>query len=251
MADDGALKLFVYSFVGLGVGVYLFFKGFTWLREKRLIENTPTSKIRSLAMGRVEIFGKVVAEAKKKIKSPFSGADCVYCKWTIEEYRSQGKSSRWVIVKEGVETNHFNLRDNTGKVLVDPKGSQLDIPVDFESKKLTEPIKKYLDGEAIKYKSWLGFNKSLRFREYYLAPGDEVYVMGSAGDNPFVEDGSAQNNVDDIMIQKGKSDFYYISDKPETAVLKKFKWKVLGGFLGGGALIVVCLFYIFFFIGIL
>jgi hypothetical protein len=48
------------AFVGVFAGVYLFYRGFRFLQRKRLILNTPASKIRSAAMGLVEINGLAV-----------------------------------------------------------------------------------------------------------------------------------------------------------------------------------------------
>ena len=62
--------LFFWSVVGFGGGIFLFFKGLIWLKQKRLIENLPTSKIRSLAMGLVEIFGEVFPAEKKILIFP-------------------------------------------------------------------------------------------------------------------------------------------------------------------------------------
>ena len=89
MADEG--EIFNWSFIGLGVGIILFVKGFFWLRTKRMIENIPTSKIRSLAMGLVEIKGSVVAYKKPLLKSPFQGKPCVWFRYMIQEYRKSGK----------------------------------------------------------------------------------------------------------------------------------------------------------------
>ena len=105
--SDAGVKLFVFSLFGLGFGTILFFSGFKRYKEKKLIENTPTSKIRSIAMGRVEIAGKVLADKNHLIKSPFSNNDCVYCKWTVEEYKRSGKNSSWVTVKTGVLGKYF------------------------------------------------------------------------------------------------------------------------------------------------
>ena len=74
MADD---RLFSYSAIGFFAGLFLFWKGFSWLKQKRLIENIPTSKIRSIAMGLVEIYGEVVPTQEKILKSPFTNKDCV------------------------------------------------------------------------------------------------------------------------------------------------------------------------------
>ena len=43
--------------LGAGLGVHLFYRGFRLLARKRLIMNTPTAKIRSAAMGLVEVSG--------------------------------------------------------------------------------------------------------------------------------------------------------------------------------------------------
>ena len=51
----------VSAFASVG-GLVAFFRGFRSLRTLRRIENTPTSKIRSMPMGLVEIHGAAVTE---------------------------------------------------------------------------------------------------------------------------------------------------------------------------------------------
>jgi len=92
----------------------------------------PTSKIRSLAMGLVEIYGQALAPQGNNLKSPFSNKDCVYYKYTVEEYRQQGKHKRWVTVLSGDKIRPFYVRDETGQVLVDPASAKIDIPMDNE-----------------------------------------------------------------------------------------------------------------------
>jgi len=100
------------------------------------------------------------------------------------------------------------------------------------------------------FEGFLGMNKTMRYREYFIAPGDKVYIMGTADDNPFVHESSSQKSEHDIMIQKGNS-FYYISDKPEKDILGNYGWKVTGGLFGGSITIIVCLFVIFLILNIL
>ncbi|MFH1770987.1 MAG: hypothetical protein ABH828_05545 [archaeon] len=95
------------------------------MKQKQMIENIPTSKIRSIAMGLVEIKGIAEPFRKKLLKSPFSEKDCVYYRYTVEEYRSSGKNSRWVTIASGQSNDFFNLTDDTGTVLVDPKGAEV------------------------------------------------------------------------------------------------------------------------------
>lgn len=248
MSDEG--RILGYSIAGLFFGIFIFFKSFGKYKEKKLIENTPTSKVRSIAMGPVEIYGEVIENKSDLITAPFSRKKVAYCKWTIEEYRKSGKHSKWVTVKRGVIGKYFYLKDKTGSVLVEVKGANVDIPIDNESKRVNDKIKSFLDSQGISYKTWI-FNKQMRFREYFLEQGDKVYIFGNAGDNPFVEDGSSDKNEADIMIQKKDRLFYYISDKPEKEVLKSYSLKVYGGMFGGAGLIIVCLFIIFAYLRIL
>ncbi len=70
---------------------------------------------------------------------------------------------------------------------------------------------------------------TLRVTEYYLAPGDMLYIYGMATDNPYIEDGSAERNEADIMIQKGDGNFFFISDSPEKDILEKYTSNVFLG----------------------
>ena len=36
----------------------------------------------------------------------------------------------------------------------------------------------------------------MRFKEYYLAPGDHAFVMGTAGDNPFIGETQAKSETE-------------------------------------------------------
>ncbi|HNV24299.1 MAG TPA: hypothetical protein PKH98_05360, partial [Candidatus Omnitrophota bacterium] len=94
MPEDRSIGTALFLF---GVGVFIFFGGFQSLRRKRKIENIPTSTIRGLALGLVELVGKA---KKNKIlhKSPLTKTDCDFYRYQIERYQSSGKSSRWVTI---------------------------------------------------------------------------------------------------------------------------------------------------------
>ena len=242
----------VYSLIGLGFGLFLFFRAFGWLKSKRLIENIPTSKIRSIAMGLVEVYGKVVQYRGEVLKSPFTARDCVYSRFSIEEYRSSGKHSRWVTVRKGVGFVPFYVEDETGSVLVDPKGAGVEILRDneFESGFMKDPpegVKRFLRRSGMDFEGFFGVNRRMRYRESFIEGGDMLYVMGTAGDNPFVEEGTFEGGAGDIMVRKGSGGFFYISDRSEKRILGLLGWKVIGGFFGGGFIIVVCLWLILFY----
>ena len=110
------------------IGFIIIYIGFRFFKTKHLIENTPTSKIRSLAMGFAEVAGTVLPFNERSVLiSPFSNQKCVYYEYFIEEYRSSGKNSSWVTIRHEKEKRPFYIKDDTGKVLVDPTEAQIDL----------------------------------------------------------------------------------------------------------------------------
>lgn len=206
------------------VGIVLFIVGVYFHKRKRLIADTPTSKIRSLAMGLVEIFGQVIPVKNNVFKSPFTDNDCVYYRYTVEEYKSSGKNSHWVTVKKEEQRTLFYLKDETGMVLVEPTGAQIDAKKDFEfqsslGKDPPEQVIRFLTAHHLSHEGFLGLNKTMRYQETIIAPNDSLYIMGTAGANPHKKEGQT-DHVESIMIQKGAIEkHYYISDKPEKQIL--------------------------------
>lgn len=126
------LNLFTYRGILFAlIAAYCLHAGFRSLWVKRLIENTPTAKARSLAAGYVELHG--TAERACNLLSPVSGLACVY--YRLRRYRKQhGKNGdTWVLESEITCGNvPFYLRDETGRILVKPNGAQI-VPTSTET----------------------------------------------------------------------------------------------------------------------
>lgn len=234
--------------VGIGVGLLMFGRSFRLLKRKRLIENTPTSKIRSLAMGLVEISGEVVSGAAP-LASPITAASCVYWAFTIEEYRRSGKSRRWVTVKQAAEGQPFRVRDDTGEVLVDPAGAEVEIPADLSCQSgsgagILPEAAAFMEQQGIGLRSFLGISKQLRVTERYLAPQDRVFILGTAGDNPQVAEATAATGVQDIMIQRGAGNIFYIADRSEKECLTAHGRSLFLQVFGGAGLAIGSLAFV-------
>src|SRR2546430_11560150 len=70
---SGRGKLELWLAVGFGFGLYSFFKGFRVYREYRVIEDTPETPIRSVAMGLVAVRGhdpRAAAPARPPTPNP-------------------------------------------------------------------------------------------------------------------------------------------------------------------------------------
>jgi len=195
MSDDRDI---IWAAIGFGFGIWSFFLGFKRLRRKRLIENIPTSTVRGLAMGLVELYGK--AESVNLLKSPLTHTECVLYRYLIEEYRRSGKSGHWVKIASGDSFySPFWLNDETGRIMVFPQGAELILPVDYKydtglGGTLPENLIKFMKDNAIHYQGWLGTRK-LRFQEWYICPQESVYVLGSAKKTEVPE----QNYKDELM----------------------------------------------------
>lgn len=123
MTAIGNLDLFLLAgFVG---GIASFFRGFRSYRKYLLLQGTPTTPIRSIAMGLVRIHGKATGD--HTIESPIAHTACCVYQIHIEKWKDQEDRGRWM--HYGADTNgvSFHLEDSSGRVLVDPRGAEFDI----------------------------------------------------------------------------------------------------------------------------
>lgn len=152
--------------VGLAAGLLVLTYAFYVWKEKRLIENIPTSKVRSLAMGLVEVKGE--AKPLALLKSPVTMTDCVYYRYKIEKYVRSGKSSHWSVVDQGASTNYFYVEDETGRILADPVDADVHLGRDYQWTG-TKP------GTG-----WGVFvGDRMRYSEWWIIEGEPVYVIGT------------------------------------------------------------------------
>ena len=76
----------------------------------------------------------------------------------------------------------------------------------------------------------------MRYQETIIVPDDSLYIMGTAGENPYKKEGQV-NQVDSIMIQKGTVEKqYYISDKSEKQIVRQL---TLATYITGGCGIIL------------
>lgn len=252
------ITLFI-SFTVIGIGGGAFCYGFNRMHKLRLIQDTPRSKIRSMAMGLVEIHG--FAHPQKIIKTPFSRTDCVYYHYEIKEYRmhtfrdSKGKTHTtysWDTIATGERRIPFFTKDETGKVYVDPQGAEINLSIkrqfyqktgifrgfntlltvlnnwtrtekdfDIDSLQLT-PMEL---GKRIMF-STVGDRK---YFEYFIEPDESLFVLGTAF-----------NKENKVLIKKGENEpTFIISNKSEKELLKKLKWSMILSFILSIILIIV------------
>jgi hypothetical protein len=96
---------------------------FVCLRLKRRIEDTPTSRIRSLAMGLVEVRGR--ARRCYALVAPMTQSPCVW--YRLRKYRRDSRN-QWSLRSES-DSSHvpFVLDDGSGRVTVEPAGATVKV----------------------------------------------------------------------------------------------------------------------------
>lgn len=116
-----ASPAFATGAIPLIIAGLLFWNAFHFLRMKRRIENTPTSRIRSVAMGMVEIKGRALR--KYALVSPMSHTPCVF--YRLTKYRRE-KNNQWKVSSISSSDNvPFMIEDETGRVEIDPAGCRV------------------------------------------------------------------------------------------------------------------------------
>jgi hypothetical protein len=184
-SSSADLRLELWPAVGAALGGFLFFRGFSMLRCKRIILNTPASKIRSAAMGLVEITG--MAKGPKTIPAGITGEACYYYRAKAWQMRESGRNREWTIVADESVYVPFFVEDATGRMLVNPQGAELDIHRNFKdqigdsffgsSNMMPENVAAFL------LRNGLPTSDTTRLEEYCVKPDFPLFVFGTLGNN--------------------------------------------------------------------
>jgi E3 Ubiquitin ligase len=222
--------LSILSMIAIAGGLYFFVAGFQLLARKRLLLATPTSRIRSAALGLVEVNG--MATGPHTIPAPITGNPCFLYHTTAWQQR-EGKKNDWEKVAE--ETLHlpFFLDDTTGKVLIEPLGADLDLHRDFRE----EYAVSFFSGlddipprvSAFLYRHGVASKRSLRIEERSIKPKDPLFVTGTLMENPGIEvrpmpqDGDSPRSPRSSLRQAlSRNTETNISDQPAPEIIRLY-----------------------------
>jgi hypothetical protein len=122
-ADPGHFWLWTLAALALALGAFVY--AFHALHRARLIENTPTSRIRSAAQGYVELEGVAQLLPGPVIISPLSAAHCCWWKYRIQKRERSGNKERWRTIDSATSEELFLLDDGSGDCIVDPAGAKV------------------------------------------------------------------------------------------------------------------------------
>ena len=184
--DAAALWPSAVGVFGVSASIFLFFRGFRMLQYKRLILNTPLSKIRSASMGLVEVSG--VPVGPHTLTSPVTGEPCFYYSVRAWQWSASGGRGSWKRVLDESVCLSFFVEDSTGKVLVNPQGAHLDVHRDFFDEihastferpgLIADQLRKFLLLRGL-----VPYDK-IQIEERVIKPSYPLFVFGTLGENP-------------------------------------------------------------------
>lgn len=249
------MKLF-FSMGGLALGVLALYGAVHKYRQTMLVRDTPTSKIRSLAMGPVEIKG-TAQKHEEILTSPFSDEECVAYTYSINKYTQDSDgNSDWNTAEAGKKAVPFLIDDGTGRVLVEPEGAEMEMTENnmYELKEGEEnptEVQSFLDQRTELFENHedLGITGMAelvtstdvrlgdaddsgrrRYAETYIPVGDEVYVYGRAEERV---GNAAPENERNIVVTKGDVPLFKISNSSEEDVMGQSRKMVISGAVFG------------------
>ncbi|WP_372874123.1 GIDE domain-containing protein [Pseudomonas sp.] len=201
MALDGQLFSLLFSCGATLGGAWWSLK--RWSQARHLLD-TPTSKIRSAAQGYAEFYGVLAALADGQLRAPLTGKPCLWWRFRIEEYQSNGKKRSWRVVESGSSEAWLRLSDGTGECLIDPRGAEVRPAI----REVWQGHQRHPLGSAKSgVLGWLGGGKRYRYREERLQVGQPLYAIGdfrSSGGGRQARDAEAAQST---VIREWKGDF--------------------------------------------
>ena len=181
VTGSGDVRMPFWAVLGAAAGIFLFVRGFIMLRYKRMILNTPASKIRSASMGLVELSG--MAEGPQTIPAGITGEACYYYRAIAWQLEQSGRNRQWKKVADESLYVPFFINDTTGRMLVDAAGADMEVHRNFRDEfnssffgsrdMLPENVGRFLARNGV-----LG-GSTVRLEERCVKPGFPLFVFGT------------------------------------------------------------------------
>lgn len=152
-----------------------FLRGFRWWRWARLIEDTPTSRVRSASQGYVELVGTARLMPGPAVIAPLSKRPCTWWSFAIaRRVRDRRGRRSWRTVRRGTSDALFHLEDDSGLCIVDPEGAEV-LPGVTDTWYGGTPLP---EAGPPAQRGFRGLGADYRYRESRLSADEPLYAIG-------------------------------------------------------------------------
>ena len=201
-------------------------------RRRKRIKQTPTCPVsRAPGGSRVEIYGQLTASEQGLIVAPFSGRQAVYIRVVVDEYRQQGKHGYWATIVNESDARDFFVDDGSGEpARVYVQGASFELNAQLVAKSGTfsnapQHLEQFLKSRGKASTGIFGFNKSMRYSEEVLVPGDSLYALGPSRRDAGPSTGSAfrtsQSSQLALFAHQGEENELLLTNLSEAQLLAK------------------------------
>ena len=186
--------LLLATIAAITISFYFFVRAWKYWR---LIQDTPTSRLRSAHQGFVEIEGKGKFSQDRAIYAPLSNHRCLWYQSVIECKSSFKSRNAWRVVYQNTSESPFLLDDGTGTCLVDPYGAEV-----VSNEKLvwygdTEwPVRTGIMDSA---PFAMSLKSGYRYTERLILPGQRLYVLGQLSTHSPATHHSSRDIMRDLL----------------------------------------------------
>ncbi len=200
-----------------------------WKRS-RIIEDTPTAKLRSAHQGYVEINGKGQFIDDQVIYAPLSNHPCLWYRSQIEQKESvidnDRKQSRWRIVYKNISGHRFKLMDADSSCYVDPAHAEVNGNEHLAWYGNTEwPTKTLLlESQSPVH----GLSNHYRYSESLILPGQSLYILGQFTTASAITQHSERTIMIDLLNEwkKDQADLQQRFDSNRDGTIDQPEWEV-------------------------
>ncbi|HHB12369.1 MAG TPA: hypothetical protein ENK62_04135 [Chromatiales bacterium] len=191
----------------LGAAALAGYLTFTRWQRLRLIEDVPTSKIRSAAQGYVELIGTARMLPGAPVVAPFTGVHCVWYRYKVDKrVSSSGQTpGHWRTVRSGVSGETFGLEDGTGRCVIDPEGAEV-YPSVTQVWEDSAPLAVLSAGSIL---GSLGSGR-YRYTEQRIHDGEPLYAIGELRTLSGADQGTAKEDLLALLRQWKRSPEHFL-----------------------------------------
>lgn len=238
------MGFFFFGGILLLIGIVVGLSNLKNLKRRHRILATPTCPIaQAPGNGAVEVKGRILPSEQGVVQAPFSGRHAVWVRITVQELRSAGRSRYWHTVLSEMDGRVFLVDDGSGEVArIHAQGANVmlekqQVGTSGTFNDASAHLTQFLSARGLSTTGFFGFNKSMRYEEEVLAPGDNLYAIGPSRRDagPPVNDGYrvAPGNQLALFAAPGEAGELILTNKTEEQLVSKLLW----GFVSGAVMV--------------
>ena len=195
---------------------------------KRKLKKAPHKRIYSFRNGEVAKFTGTIEIVDNPLIAPLSKRKCSYYHVIVEKQVSSGKSSHWKTIIEETKSCKYVIRDSSACALIKAYVLKSYVVLDkkFSSGAFNDAdanLESYLNKHGHESEGFLGFNKTLRYREGVLEQGEQIAVLGKGKWHDAAEVNLPSNYDRVLVVTASEEHPVYLSDDPSTTKLDRNK----------------------------